>query len=140
MQTKEQKRMMKKILGIKEISEEYKERQRRNSKFRRQLKKKITKPELILKRWFEENNIRVIFQKGFLTPFHRIVDFYLPKFGLIIEVDGGYHKNIQSKDKLKDDLWLRKRGLRTLRITNEQVYQNKFAGMILSYFAFYKNL
>lgn len=61
---------------------------------------------------------RYIFQKGFLKPFHRIVDFYLPKKKTIVEVDGGYHKHTRERDALKDKLWLEQRGMKTIRIPN----------------------
>ena len=99
--------------------------QRNNSKYRLELKKKATKQELIFKKFLEENHIKFIFQKGFLKPFHRIVDFYIKKYRLIIEIDGGYHKNCIAKDSYKDKIWLKLK-FRTLRISNEDVDNGKF--------------
>jgi very-short-patch-repair endonuclease len=96
----------------------YKLLQRRNNKYRNELKNKATKQELIFKNYLEEKRIKFIFQKGFLKPFHRIVDFYIKRYRLIVEIDGGYHKDIAEKDKYKDKTWRR---FKTLRILNEQV-------------------
>jgi very-short-patch-repair endonuclease len=57
-------------------------------------------------------------QQGF-TPFYRIADFFLPERNLMIEIDGGYHDPVA--DRRKDDWFLKARGIRTLRLTNEQV-------------------
>ena len=105
----------------------YKDTQRRNFIYRLELKKKATKQELIFKSYLEELGIKFMFQKGFLKPFHRIVDFYIKKYHLIVEIDGGYHGNIPDKDSYKDEVWGR---FRTLRILNDQVdnatYKNIF--------------
>ncbi len=51
-----------------------------------------------------------------------ILDFYIPKLKLVIEVDGGYHK--MSKQQIKDkkrDKTLQKYGYSVMRIPNELV-------------------
>lgn len=100
-----------------------KDTQRNNFKYRRQLINRATKEELIFKNWLEKNNIKFMFQKGFLLPFHRIVDFYIPKKKIIIEIDGGYHKNPAEnmKDRWKDKRFFEDRGMKTFRIKNEEV-------------------
>lgn len=105
---------------------------KRNTKFIKQLRRKATQTEIIVGKWLLANNTHFIFQKGFFKPFHRIVDFYLPKIG-IIEVDGGYHKHTRSKDSLKDDLWGKYRFLKTLRITDEQVLDGSFIPILVSF-------
>jgi very-short-patch-repair endonuclease len=60
-------------------------------------------------------------QQGFYTPVYRIADFYLPYKNLIIEIDGTNHERLTEQDRMKDELFLRERGIRTLRVTNEQV-------------------
>lgn len=102
---------------------EYKDIQRNNSKYRSKLIVRATKEELIFKKHLEDNNIRFIFQKGFLLPFHRIVDFYIPVRKIIIEIDGGYHKNPaeRMRDRWKDKRFLEERGMKTIRINNEDV-------------------
>jgi very-short-patch-repair endonuclease len=64
------------------------------------------------------------FQQGFYHPHYRIADFYLPGHNLIIEIDGPYHD--PENDQLRDESFERARGLRTLRLTNEQVVSGDF--------------
>ncbi len=98
----------------------------KNNLYRRQLRKNPTKEELIFKEYMSEIEQDVSFQKGFITPFSRIVDFYIPKRKVIIEIDGGYHLNTTRQDNYKDLMWLQKRGMRTLRIKNEDVLNGNF--------------
>lgn len=103
----------------------------RNSLYAAQLKQRCTKTEKIFGDYLWENKVYFKFQKGFLVPFHRIVDFYLPDFDLIIEIDGGYHSDDKTanKDRLKDEIWDRK-GYRTIRILNEDVLNGNFKDII----------
>lgn len=113
------------------------ESQRNNQVYRRNCLKNPTRAELMVKDWFEQNDIPFMFQKGFVTPFHRIADFYITKRtlkskrGLIIEIDGGYHKDVVEKDKIKDERWDKERNMDTLRIKNEEVYNGSFKYKIL---------
>jgi len=112
-------------------------RQTRNHKFRQKLLSNPTKAEVIVKKYLDENwkklglNKKVMFQKGFLLPFHRIVDFYILKRKIIIEIDGGYHYNKETKelDRVKDVEW-RVNKFKTLRIKNEQVYSGEYIKII----------
>lgn len=98
----------------------YIEIQKRNSRFREELKKKPTKQEKVFKEFLDKEGIKYIFQKGFLKPYHRICDFYIKKYRLIVEIDGGYHTNfwIQRSDERKDQVWSR---FKTLRLLNSQI-------------------
>lgn len=49
-----------------------------------------------------------------------IVDFYIPRWKLIIEVDGKYHENQVEYDR-KRDSDLARIGFKTLRFTNDRV-------------------
>jgi very-short-patch-repair endonuclease len=50
-----------------------------------------------------------------------IVDFYLPTYRLVVELDGTSHDGDKAKEAdLKRDTWLGKQGLAVLRYTNEQ--------------------
>ena len=53
-----------------------------------------------------------------------IVDFYAPKAGLVIEIDGEQHgeKDYREKDRKRDE-WLHCRGLQILRVSNREVLQ-----------------
>ncbi len=54
-----------------------------------------------------------------------IVDFYCPKANLIIEIDGGQHycEAGKAKDRARDDD-LREMGLRVLRFSDTEVFEN----------------
>jgi len=68
--------------------------------FRLQLKGNATKAELRFKKILEELDIDYEFQKVIFYPksFY-IVDFYLPKYNRVIEIDGEDHKKKKTKDK-----------------------------------------
>jgi len=56
---------------------------------------------------------------------HYIVDFYCPKAGLEIELDGGQHyeETGKEKDRVCDDV-LKRTGLRVLRFSDREVFEN----------------
>lgn len=97
----------------------------KNNLYKMQLKLSPTKAEIIVGNYLYERKIGFQFQKGFFVPFHRIVDFYLPNKKIIIEVDGGYHKETVEKDKIKDTLW-KSRDMTTIRVTNDEVFDGSF--------------
>ena len=51
-----------------------------------------------------------------------VVDFYIAKWKLVVEIDGRYHANEyqQSRDARRSD-WLRQNGYRMIRFDNEQI-------------------
>lgn len=104
-----------------------------SSIYRKELTINATETELIVRAFLSEKNIKHKFQKTFINPFHRIVDFYIPKKKLIIEIDGGYHKETVEKDKHKDELWLKERGCQTIRILNEDVLSGEYEQRLLSF-------
>ncbi len=54
-----------------------------------------------------------------------IVDFYCPKFKLVIEVDGGQHYSDDAVEKdTKRDAYLASHEIRVLRFTNADVLEN----------------
>jgi very-short-patch-repair endonuclease len=53
-----------------------------------------------------------------------ILDFYFPKHNLAVEVDGiHWHKPNNKKDRFRDYMHKRK-GIKTIRITDEQIYDD----------------
>jgi very-short-patch-repair endonuclease len=92
------------------------------AKRRNNLMKKMTPSEKLFADRLEESGIRYLFQKGFfIGDSFRIVDFYLPKpYKLAIEIDGDYHRNTKLYDEYKDTM-LKDRGIKTIRILNENV-------------------
>lgn len=96
-----------------------------NQVYLQELRERKTQEENLVQLYLELIGVRYIFQKGFFKPFHRIVDFYIPKKKVIIEVDGGYHNDIVAKDAHKDFTW-QKMGYKTVRITNDEVLNGSF--------------
>lgn len=104
--------------------------------YSRELRKNMTETEKLL--W---SKIRGKQLKG--IQFYRqkpigsfIVDFYCPKANLLIELDGGQHysQDCKAKDSQRDE-YLRRMGLRVLRFSDREVFQNLSAviEMIWSY-------
>ena len=76
------------------FTEEIKKKQKTLGSRKKRLIKNATSSELKIKELLEELKIRSIFQKGFIKGnYYCIVDFYIPKLKLCIEVDGEYHNN-----------------------------------------------
>jgi len=102
-----------------------KQKQKLNKKYRRKLIRKATKSELLFKNMLDKKRIKYIFQKSFIKDhFHCIVDFYLPNQKTCIEIDWGYHN--KPSQRIKDhqkDLYLYSKGLKVVRIKNEDVYK-----------------
>lgn len=107
------------------LEKEYSAKAARNSLYLQELRKKPTNSEIIFGDWMFSNKIPFRFQKGFLKPFHRIVDFYLAGKKIIIEVDGEYHKNIVDKDIYKDLVWSNM-GYKTIRLKNSEILDGTF--------------
>lgn len=100
----------------------FKDKQRTIRKRLDSLRERATKSELVIQILLNELGERHMFQKGFFEgDFYCIVDFYLPKRKLCIEVDGGYHFSDEQrvKDFRKDKYLKEYRGFKVLRISNE---------------------
>lgn len=54
-----------------------------------------------------------------------IVDFYCPKAGLVVELDGGQHYSAEGKhkDHMRDN-YLGQLGLKVLRFSDREVFEN----------------
>lgn len=53
------------------------------------------------------------------------LDFYLPKYRMAIEIDGGYHKMQRERDRERDRDF-NEIGVRTIRINSKAVLEGKF--------------
>lgn len=85
--------------------------------YAKKLKDNPTKSESIAKKLLKKANIPFREQ----IPFkYYILDFIVTNRLLIVEIDGGYHKNRSLKDK-KRDIFCNEMGLKVLRIKNENV-------------------
>jgi very-short-patch-repair endonuclease len=104
--------------------------QARNTIYKFELRSYPTKAEIAFGDHLWRRGIYFIFQKGFFTPYHIIVDFFLPEQCLVFEIDGGYHKNIVEKDNYRDNTFFEKRGIKTVRIKNEEVFDGTFVNKL----------
>lgn len=89
-----------------------------------QLHKQSTPAENWFCRHLASLGLTYRFQQGFYTPYYRIVDFYLPEENLIIEIDGPCHD--AEEDRRRDAEFTAARGIRILRLTNEQAVSGAF--------------
>ena len=110
------------------------------NRFKADLTTRCTHAEEVFKRYLEDNNIDYQFQrvvkvrkKGKVIKFY-IVDFFIPKYNLIIELDGEYHNTIQQfhRDKSKD-LAIRKLKYWVLRLENHIVYNKHKLESVFNY-------
>lgn len=102
----------------------------KNERYKKRLRKDATPAEIAVRRYLRIIKVRAIFQKGFFSPFHIIADFYFPRRKIILEIDGGYHKNQVEKDRNRDEAFLRCRGIRTVRVTNDDVFSGRFKDLL----------
>lgn len=91
------------------------------------LKKQATPAEKAFRNYLATLGVYYRFQQGFYSPFHRIVDFYLPDHNLIIEIDGPCHD--VERDRRRDEWFTRARGIPILRLTNDQVLRGDYRAL-----------
>jgi very-short-patch-repair endonuclease len=92
------------------------------------LRKAATATELRFRDFLASLGVPYRFQQGFYNPYYRIVDFYLPEHRLVIEIDGPSHQDPDRGRRL-DERFERVRGVKILRLTNEQVYIGDFGSV-----------
>ena len=83
----------------------------------------LTHSEQRITNLLDEAGIYYMPQKGFIAgDYYCIVDFYFPKVKICLEIDGGYHntQEQQARDSRKDSYLVSTRGMRVVRITNEE--------------------
>lgn len=99
-------------------------RAKRHAIFVAQRKQRMTPAEDLFCRYLAALGLSYRFQQGFYTPHYRIVDFYLPCQNLIIEIDGPCHD--PEKDRIRDEQFMKARGIRIIRLTNEEALSGSF--------------
>lgn len=102
-----------------------KEKQKVARAFSRDLKERSTGAECVFAKILQRNNINFVFQRPFMRgETFAIVDFWLPDYGVIVEIDGGYHCDpiqIQKDAARTADLMKKGKVKGLVRFTNEQV-------------------
>ncbi|SMO45868.1 endonuclease domain-containing protein [Gracilimonas mengyeensis] len=91
---------------------------------RRKLRQDMTEAEEILWEALRRKTLGVRVKRQYgVGPY--ILDFYIPKVKLAIEVDGKIHlkKVVQEKD-LNRDVFLTRNGIEVIRFKNEEVLNN----------------
>ena len=89
------------------------------------LKYCATHYELLFKVLLDALNIKYEFQK--LLWGNKIVDFYLPEYRIIIEIDGEYHNTTHQKKKdLYRDTNFYLGSIKVIRFKNKEVLDTKF--------------
>ncbi len=82
-----------------------------------------TESEVVMMNWLRHAGLMFYFQEP-ISPY--IVDFWLPKLGMVIEVDGGYHKMRKRLDKRRTRSLLKSGVTRVVRITNEELLAREY--------------
>jgi very-short-patch-repair endonuclease len=94
-----------------------------SQRFTFELRSKTTDSERLFQIKLEHFKIKHIFQ--YSLPWGKsfiIVDFYIPDYGVIVEIDDGYHysKEMIAQDRIRDE-FLNECGYSVIRIDNENV-------------------
>jgi very-short-patch-repair endonuclease len=103
-------------------------RAKQHAIFIAQRKQRTTPAENVFCSYLASLGLSYRFQQGFYRPYYRIADFYLPALNVIIEIDGPCHDREHDERR---DKWLEQaRGIRTIRLTNDQVFRGEFEQII----------
>jgi very-short-patch-repair endonuclease len=93
--------------------------------FARNLRKDMTEAEAILWENLRNRKLKKYKFRRQHAIGHYIADFYCPEKALIVEVDGGIHREReQYLNDLERTLYLEELGLRVIRVQNEEVTEN----------------
>lgn len=105
----------------------------RSEQYVKELRENATPAELHFKQMLTECDIEFVFQRAVKAPgCFWIIDFYIPITKTCVEIDGGYHRGKKQSGKdARRDAWMRERGCRTLRLTNEEVLKMTSTDLIL---------
>lgn len=99
-------------------------------KYRDELVEKQTDSEKIIKAHLKSLNVKFEFQYIVFIDDNKffIVDFFLPDYNIVLEIDGGYHSEIMQKIKDEERIKrLRKLGIKKVeRLTNFECVETEF--------------
>lgn len=104
---------------------EQKKKQKVARVYSHDLKERATGAECVFANILSRNNINFVSQRPFMRgDTFAIVDFWLPDYGVIVEIDGGYHcdpAQIKKDEARTADLMRKGKVKGLVRFTNEQV-------------------
>jgi very-short-patch-repair endonuclease len=97
--------------------------------FARKMRNNLTSGEKALWKMLSQKQLGVwVYSQQIVYGY--IADFWCPKAGLVIEVDGPHHRKRKAYDNKRDAV-LRKKGIITMRFTDKQVKTNTAACVAL---------
>jgi very-short-patch-repair endonuclease len=91
-------------------------------KFAKELRKNPTKAEAELWKHIRASKLGAKFRRQSVIR-GWIADFWCPKYGLVIELDGSFHDNRKEYDSFRDAI-ITGLGITILRFTNEEVFND----------------
>ena len=108
--------------------------------YKKKLIAKPTKAEVVVKVML--TRMKVKFEQQYVIPYYCelenrekffLADFYIPSTNTVIEIDGGYHNNPDTKIKDADRTrYIKNRGINNVvRFKNEEVYAEGFQNNVL---------
>lgn len=114
------------------IKENNKKLRELSIEYRDNLINRLTLSEKVFEKFLIDNKLN--YQKQYIIHIMEgkkishfyIADFYLPYYNLIIEIDGGYHNEVEQieKDKIRDITIRKKLKCKIFRFKNNDVYDN----------------
>src|SRR5947209_619408 len=103
---------------------------KRHEIYAAQLRRRPTPAENLFRAHLAALALPYRYQHGFFKPHYRIVDFYLPEQNLVVEIDGPYHD--RERDRKRDEALERTQGIRTIRLTNDQITSGQIPNLLQS--------
>lgn len=92
-----------------------------NSQRAKEMRKKPTEAELVFWNAIKGGKLGTKVRRQ-VTIGEYIVDFLIPQYRIVIEIDGGYHDTPEQKEvDRKRQEWLEKNGYKVIRFRNEEV-------------------
>lgn len=91
---------------------------------RKTLRNNLGIPEIILWSHLKDSQLGTKFRRQHSVGFY-VLDFYCPEARLAVELDGATHDNPAAQNyDIKRDIFLKKLGIRVLRIQNKDALNN----------------
>jgi len=94
--------------------------------FIRRLHRRFTHAEGIMSNILYHLGLRYLFQYQFKRGHFKIyvADFYIPRYNLVVEVDGGYHSDRKDYDQKRSSFLESTYSVKVIRFTNSEILNN----------------